>query len=67
MKLRPYRLSQIEMGDFSLAGYSVAGEESIIIAPELDCCFDIGKCPREGLTVQLIQCSHVARNIGWDS
>ncbi len=58
MKLRPYRLSQIEMGDFSLAGYSVAGEESIIIAPELDCCFDIGKCPREGLTVNHVLLTH---------
>ena len=36
MKIRPYRLSQISMGDFTLVGYSVAGEESIIIAPELD-------------------------------
>lgn len=58
MKLRPYRLSQIEMGEFSLAGYSVAGEESIIIAPELDCCFDIGKCPREGLTVNHVLLTH---------
>lgn len=58
MKIRPYRLSQMEMGEFSLAGYSVAGEESIIIAPELDCCFDIGKCPREALAVNHVLLSH---------
>ncbi len=58
MKLRPYSLSQMQFTDFSLAGYSVAGEETIIIAPELDCCFDIGKCPREALAVNHVLLSH---------
>ena len=58
MQIRPYKLSQLEMGDFTLAGYSVAGEESVIIAPELDCVFDIGKCPREALTVNHVLLSH---------
>lgn len=48
----------MQFGDFSLAGYSVAGEETIIIAPELDCCFDIGKCPREALAVNHVLLSH---------
>jgi len=43
---------------FTLAGYSVAGEESVVIAPELDCVFDIGKCPREALTVNHLLLSH---------
>jgi ribonuclease Z len=58
MQIRPYRLSQLDMGDFTLAGYSVAGEESVILAPELDCAFDIGKCPREALTVNHVLLSH---------
>ena len=58
MKLRPYSLSQIELGDFTLAGYSVAGEESVIIVPELDVVFDIGKCPREALPVNHVLLSH---------
>ncbi len=58
MKIRPQRLSQLDMGDFLLAGYSVAGEETVIIAPELDCCFDIGKCPREALSVNHVLLSH---------
>ncbi len=58
MKIRPYKLSQINMGDFTLAGYSVAGEESVIVAPELDCVFDIGKCPREALTVNHVLLTH---------
>lgn len=58
MKLRPYQLSQIDLDEFVLAGYSVAGEESVIVAPQLDCCFDIGKCPREALTVNHVLLSH---------
>jgi ribonuclease Z len=58
MQIRPYRLSEVDCDGFSLAGYSVAGEESIVIAPELDCCFDIGKCPREALTVNHVLLSH---------
>jgi len=46
------------MADLSLLGYSVAGEESVIIAPELDCCFDIGKCPREALKVNHVLLTH---------
>lgn len=58
MIIRPYKLSQMEFGTFTVAGYSVAGEESVIIAPELDCVFDIGKCPREALTVNHVLLSH---------
>lgn len=58
MKIRTYQLSQIEVGEFSLAGYSVAGEEAVIIAPELDCVFDIGKCPREALAVNHVLLTH---------
>jgi ribonuclease Z len=58
MKIRPYKLSQIQVGDFALAGYSVAGEESVIIAPELDVVFDIGKCPREALGVNHLLLTH---------
>jgi len=58
MKIRPYKLSQIKVDDVTLAGYSVAGEESVIIAPELDCVFDIGKCPREALAINHVLLSH---------
>ncbi|MBN1943803.1 MAG: MBL fold metallo-hydrolase [Phycisphaerae bacterium] len=58
MKIQPYRLSQIPMGDFTIVGYSVAGEESVILVPELDVCFDIGKCPREALTVNHVLLTH---------
>jgi ribonuclease Z len=58
MKLRPYKLSQLDFDDFTLAGYSVAGEEAVVLAPEFDVAFDIGKCPREALTVNNVLLSH---------
>ena len=58
MKARPYQLSQLSVGEIALAGYSIAGEESVIIAPELDVAFDIGKCPREALRVNHVLLSH---------
>ena len=58
MKIRPYKLSQVQIDEFTLAGYSVGGEETVIVAPEFDCVFDIGKCPREALTVNHVLLSH---------
>ena len=58
MKLRPFQLSQIEMEGFTIAGYSVAGEETCLLAPELDCTFDIGRCPREALPMNHVLLSH---------
>ena len=58
MKTRPYHLSEVKFDDLTLAGYSVAGEETAIIAPELDVVFDIGKCPREALRINHVLLSH---------
>jgi ribonuclease Z len=58
MIVRPYQLSLIVAENITLAGYSVAGEESVIIAPEQDVVFDIGKCPREALKVNHVLLTH---------
>ena len=58
MKARPYQLSQLSVGEIALAGYSIAGEESVVIAPELDVAFDIGKCPREALRINHVLLTH---------
>ncbi len=58
MRTRPHQLSVLDIEDFTLAGYSVAGEESVIVAPEFDCVFDIGRCPREAMTVNHVLLSH---------
>ena len=51
-------MSQLKVGGITLAGYSVAGEESVILAPELDCAFDIGRCPAEALPINHVMLSH---------
>ncbi len=58
MKPRPFELSSLSYGDFTLMGYSVAGEESVIIVPELDVCFDVGRCPRQALRVNNLLLTH---------
>src|SRR5687767_3480207 len=43
---------------FSIVGYSVAGEETVVQVPELNVCFDIGRCPYFALTSDFICMSH---------
>ena len=58
MKTRPFQLSKLKFEGFTLLGYSVAGEESVIVVPEMDVVFDIGRCPREALRVNHVLLSH---------
>lgn len=58
MITRPYQLSTITAQSLTIAGYSVAGEESVILVPELDIIFDIGKCPREALALNHVLLTH---------
>src|SRR5437867_1519521 len=39
------KFSRLSLGQYSLVGYSVAGEETVVQVPELNTCFDIGRCP----------------------
>jgi ribonuclease Z len=39
-------------------GYSVAGEETVAQIPELNVCFDIGRCPHFALTSDVICLTH---------
>jgi ribonuclease Z len=52
------RLIEHTLGGIRLLGYSVAGEETVIAAPELNVCFDVGKAPAEILSVDHILLSH---------
>lgn len=53
-----FQLSTIDCGDFTLQGYSVAGEESVVCVPELDVVFDIGRAPRECLSINHVLLTH---------
>ena len=43
---------------FRVQGLSIAGEESVVQVPELDVCFDIGRCPRAALTSSYVALTH---------
>jgi ribonuclease BN (tRNA processing enzyme) len=52
------RFARLPLGQIHLIGYSVAGEETIVQVPELNVCFDIGRCPYFALTSDIICLTH---------
>jgi ribonuclease Z len=52
------KFAKLKFGPLSLIGYSVAGEETVIQAPELNVCFDIGRAPYFCLTSDIVCISH---------
>ena len=52
------RFAKIRLGAYHVVGYSVAGEETVIQIPELNVCFDIGRCPYFALTSDVVCISH---------
>jgi ribonuclease Z len=43
---------------YRVQGTSVAGEQTCVMVPELDLCFDIGVCPRAALASKFLAISH---------
>lgn len=52
------RLVEKEIGGVKLVGYSVAGEEAVIALPEHNVCFDVGRAPREIISIDNVCLSH---------
>jgi ribonuclease Z len=52
------KFARIELGQSHVIGYSVAGEETVVQIPELNVCFDIGRCPHFALTSDIVCLSH---------
>jgi ribonuclease Z len=52
------RLVEHHIDNLRLLGYSVAGEEVVIAAPELNVCFDVGNAPAEMLAIDHVLLSH---------
>ncbi|MHC4608864.1 MAG: MBL fold metallo-hydrolase [Planctomycetota bacterium] len=46
------------VGDLVLVGYSVAGVESVVAAPELSVCFDVGRAPTEIISIDTVCLTH---------
>ncbi len=52
------KFARLPLGQYSVVGYSVAGEETCIQIPELNVCFDIGRCPLFALTSDIVCITH---------
>lgn len=52
------RLVEHHIENLRIVGYSVAGEEVVIAAPELNVCFDVGNAPAEMLAIDHVLLSH---------
>lgn len=51
-------LAEFDQEGVHLLGFSLAGEETFVVAPELNLGFDLGRAPRETLAVDHIFLSH---------
>jgi len=47
-----------ELGGMRFVGFSLAGEESVVAAPEYNVCFDVGRAPREIIPLDFVCISH---------
>jgi ribonuclease Z len=52
------KFARLKFGPLSLIGYSVGGEETVVQVPELNVCFDPGRCPQFALTSDYLCISH---------
>ena len=55
---RPPQTGFLYLPPYRVQGWSIAGEETVVQVPELDVCFDIGRCPRFALTSKYVALSH---------
>ena len=52
------RLIDKQLGGIRLLGFSVAGEETVVVAPEYNVCFDVGRAPREVIPIDNVCLTH---------
>ncbi len=52
------RLVDKRIGDVHVQGFSLAGEETVIALPELNVAFDVGRAPREIISIDHVCLSH---------
>jgi len=57
-RIMPTAMVEKRVGDIQLVGFSLAGEETVVGAPELNVCFDVGRAPREIISLDTVCLSH---------
>jgi ribonuclease Z len=51
-------MAHIKIDDLDIIGYSFAGEETVVVMPQLDVCFDIGKAPSQVIPINHVLLTH---------
>lgn len=51
-------LAKFRIGNMELVGYSMAGEETVIAAPEFNVIFDIGRAPQDIINLDYVLLTH---------
>lgn len=54
----PTHMVEKRVGDIKLAGFSLAGEETVVAAPEMNVGFDVGRAPREIISIDTVCLTH---------
>ncbi|HSW46159.1 MAG TPA: MBL fold metallo-hydrolase [Phycisphaerae bacterium] len=54
----PTLMVEKQVGSVKLVGHSLAGEETVIVLPEMNVAFDIGRAPRELVSIDTVCLSH---------
>ncbi len=52
------RVVEKTVGSVRLQGFTVGGEETVVVAPEFNVAFDIGRAPRETVNIDYVCLSH---------
>lgn len=52
------RLVEKTVGPLRLAGFSMAGEETVVVLPEMNVAFDVGRAPRELISIDYVCLTH---------
>ena len=52
------KYAKLKLGQYTLIGYSMAGEESVLQVPELNVCFDVGRAPQFALSSDYLCLTH---------
>ena len=47
-----------KLGEIHIVGFSLAGEETVVGAPEYNVCFDVGRAPREIISIDNVCLTH---------
>ena len=54
----PTWMNKRRVGSYAMEAYSLAGEETVVGFPELNVCFDVGRAPREIISIDHLCLSH---------